>query len=146
MSSCLKNALWLPNLVGRIPDQRVMQCWGQRSCKVSWGQPEVKLLTPYGYQTVAEPEPSRVGEPPTRKTKMRKKMKKNWGKMREATGKWGKIEEIILSCPPGGERLVTALLPNVVGRTPDHSIMHCWDQRSCRGQPVSTTGQIVGVW
>ena len=53
--------------------------------------------------------PSRVGEPPTRKTKMRKKMKKNWGKMRKATGKWGKIEEIILSCPPGSERLATAL-------------------------------------
>ena len=29
--------------------------------------------------------------------------------MREATGKCGKIEEIILSCPPGSERLATAL-------------------------------------
>ena len=32
-SSCLRNAPWLPNLVGRIPDQRVMHCWGQRSCR-----------------------------------------------------------------------------------------------------------------
>ena len=29
--------------------------------------------------------------------------------MRETTGKWGKIEEIFLSCPPGNERLATAL-------------------------------------
>ena len=43
--------------------------------------------------------------PPTRKIKMRKKMKKNWGKMREATEKWGKNKEIILSCPPASERL-----------------------------------------
>ena len=33
--------------------------------------------------------------------------------------------------------------PNLVGRTPDQSIMHCWGQRSCRGQPGSTRGQIA---
>ena len=32
-SICLRNALWLPNFVGRIPDQRVMHYWGQRSCR-----------------------------------------------------------------------------------------------------------------
>ena len=32
-SSCLRNTLWLPNLIGRSPDQRVMHCWGQRSCR-----------------------------------------------------------------------------------------------------------------
>ena len=32
-SSCLKNTLWLPNLVERSPDQRVLHCWGQRSCR-----------------------------------------------------------------------------------------------------------------
>ena len=53
--------------------------------------------------------PSRVGESPTRKTKMRKKMEKIWGKMRETTGKWGNFEEIFLSCPLGSERLATAL-------------------------------------
>ena len=40
-SICLRNTLWLPNLVRRTPDQNVVHCWGQRSCK---GQPEVKLL------------------------------------------------------------------------------------------------------
>ena len=39
-----RNALWLPNLVGRIPDQSIMHCWGQRYAEVNWGQPEVKLL------------------------------------------------------------------------------------------------------
>ena len=33
-SICLKNALWLPNLVRSTPDQSVVYCWGQRSC---WG-------------------------------------------------------------------------------------------------------------
>ena len=32
--------------------------------------------------------------------------------------------------------------PNLVGRTPDQSAMYCWGQRSCRGQPGSTRGQI----
>ena len=31
-------------LVERTPDQSVMHWLGQRSCKNSWGQPEVKLL------------------------------------------------------------------------------------------------------
>ena len=44
------------------------------------------------------------GELLTRKTKMRKKIMKIWGKMKETTGKWGKIEELILSCPPWRER------------------------------------------
>ena len=30
--------------------------------------------------------------------------------MRETTGKWGKIEEMFLSCPPGSERLATVLV------------------------------------
>ena len=55
------------------------------------------------YFSVALPGPSRVGKSPTQKTKMRNKMKKIWGK-------WGQIEEIFLSCPPGGERLATPLV------------------------------------
>ena len=31
----------------------------------------------------------------------------------------------------------------LVGRTLDQSIMHCWGQRSSRGQPGSTTGQLL---
>ena len=32
-SICLRNVLWPPNLVSRTPDQSVVLCWGQRSCK-----------------------------------------------------------------------------------------------------------------
>ena len=32
-SICLRNALGLPNLVRRAPDQSVVHCWGQRSCR-----------------------------------------------------------------------------------------------------------------
>ena len=38
---------------------------------------------------------------PTRKSKMRKKMKKNWGKMRENTGKWGKLRKCSYLAHPG---------------------------------------------
>ena len=34
-------------------------------------------------------------------------------------------------------------LPNLVSRTPDHSIVHCWGQRSCRGHLGSARGQIT---
>ena len=32
-SICLQNALWLPNLVRRTPEQSVVHCRGQRSCR-----------------------------------------------------------------------------------------------------------------
>ena len=32
-SICLRNALWLPNLVRTTLDQSVVHCWGQRSCR-----------------------------------------------------------------------------------------------------------------
>ena len=54
-------------------------------------------------------------------------------KLREATGKWGKIKEIILSCPPGSERLATALqlaILNTVDKrlSVGHGIYHgVWD-------------------
>ena len=32
-SICLRNALWLPNLVIRTSDQSVVHCWVQRSCR-----------------------------------------------------------------------------------------------------------------
>ena len=34
-------------------------------------------------------------------------------------------------------------LPNLVSRTPDHSVLHCWGQRSCRGHLGSARGQIT---
>ena len=36
-SICFRNALWLPNLVRRTPDQSVVHCWGQRSCRGQLG-------------------------------------------------------------------------------------------------------------
>ena len=40
--------------------------------------------------------------------------------------------------------LINALwLPNFAGRTPDQSVMNCCGQRSCRGHPRSTRGQIA---
>ena len=38
------------------------------------------------------------------------KRKTIWGKMREKTGKWRKIEKIFWSCPPGDDRLAMALV------------------------------------
>ena len=36
---------------------------------------------------------------------------------------------------PGVKLLRNALWPpNLVGRIPDQSVMHCWGQRSCKGQ------------
>ena len=34
-------------------------------------------------------------------------------------------------------------LPNLVRRTPDHSLVHFWGQRSCRGHLGSARGQIA---
>ena len=31
------NALWLPNLVRRNPNESVVHCWGQRPCRGHWG-------------------------------------------------------------------------------------------------------------
>ena len=33
--------------------------------------------------------------------------------------------------------------PNLVGRNPDQSVMHCSGQRSCRGQLGSSRGQFA---
>ena len=35
--NCLTNALWLPNLMRRTPDQSVVNCWGQRSYRGQLG-------------------------------------------------------------------------------------------------------------
>ena len=34
-------------------------------------------------------------------------------------------------------------LPKLVSRTPDHSVVHYWGQRSCRGHLGSARGQIT---
>ena len=47
-----RNALWLPNLVSRTPDQSVVHCWGQRSSGVSQGSNCLEM--PYGHQISGE--------------------------------------------------------------------------------------------
>ena len=44
----LKYVLWLPNLVGRTPDQSVMYYWGQRSCRGQLGsrRGQIALICP----------------------------------------------------------------------------------------------------
>ena len=37
----------------------------------------------------------------------------------------------------------TIWLPSLVERTPDQSIVHCWDERSYRSSPGSTRGKIA---
>ena len=121
-SRYLTNALWLPNLVGRTPDQSVMHCWGRRSCGVSWGQPEVKLLRNALWL------PNLVGRTPDQSVM-------HWWVKGHVGVSWGQPEVKLLR---------NALwLPNLVGRTPDQSVMHCWCQRSCSGQLGSTRDQIA---
>ena len=43
-SSCFRNALWPPNVVGRTPDWSVVHCWGQRSYKGQLVSTRVKLF------------------------------------------------------------------------------------------------------
>ena len=52
------------------------------------------ILDVYRY-AVVKPGPSQVGGSLTRRTKLRKKMKKNRGKMRENIGEWGENEEML---------------------------------------------------
>ena len=40
---CLRNALWLSNLVRRTPDQSIVHCWGQRSCRGQLGSSRGQL-------------------------------------------------------------------------------------------------------
>ena len=48
---------------------------------------------------------------------------------------WGQVGVNLLSN--------TLRPPHLVGRTPDQSLMHCWGQRSCRGQVGSSRGQFA---
>ena len=85
--NCTRNALWLPNLVGRTPDQSVMQCWVKGHAGVSWGQPEVKLLRNALWL------PNLVGRTPDRS------VMHCWGK-RSCRGQLGSTRgQIALNCP-----------------------------------------------
>ena len=184
-----RNALWLSNLVGRIPDQRVMYCWGQRSCR---GHPGSNCLEmPYSHQIPGGHWPRKgvwgctaVMTPFFQASRrslayqfaiiapllcppfsnFRKifnfqpcfgqnfsSQDANFPNFHSLDPSFFKENPLLrpyflkpvwhiptqkkVECPPRA--------PNLVGRTPDQSIMHCWGQRSCRGQPGSTRGQIA---
>ena len=121
-SICLRNALWLPNLVKRTPGQCVVYCWGQRSCRGHQGQPRVKLLRNALWS------PNLVGRI-TDQSVMHYWVKGHVGVS------WGQV---------GVKLLKNALWPpNLVGRITDQSVMHCWGQKSWRGQLGSNRGQFA---
>ena len=100
-----RNALWLPNLVSRTPDHSVVHCWGQRSCRGHRGQVgSICLAMPYDHQIWWEEPLSRL--------------KCIAGVKGHVEVIWGQV----------GVNLLSNDLrpPNLVGRTPEHSVMHCW--------------------
>ena len=98
----LSNTLWPPNLVGRTPDQSVMHCWGQRSCR---GQPEVKLL-----RNAVWP-PNLVGRT----------------LYQSVTHCWVRGHAGVSQGQPEVKFFRNALWPpNLTERTPDQSVMHRW--------------------
>ena len=98
----LSNALWPPHLVGKTPDQNVMHCWGQRSCRGQVGS--ICLAMPYDHQIWWEEPLSRV--------------KGIAGVKGHVEVIWGQVGVNLLSN--------TLRPPNLLGRTRDHSVMHCW--------------------
>ena len=118
----IRNALWLPNLVGRTPDQSVMHCWVKGHAGVSWGQPGVKLLRNALWL------PNLVGRTPDQS------VMHCW--VKGHAGSVGVNQRSNCFKMPYGYQ-------NLVGRTADQSVMHCWGQRSCRHQLGSTRNQIA---
>ena len=118
-SICLRNALWLPNLVRRTPDQSIVHCWGQRSCR---GHPGSNCLEmPYGHQIWWEESLTK----PQCIAGVKGHVEVGWGQV-------------------GVNLLSNALWsPNLVGRTSDQSVLYCWGQRSCRGQLGSRRVQLA---
>ena len=125
-SSRGQSALEMPyghqNLVRRTPDQSVVHCWGQRSCRVTWGQTGVKSISNALWP------PNLVGRISDQS------VMHCWGQ-RSCRVSWGQVGVTLLS-----NDLWT---PNLVGRTPDQSVMHCWGQKSWRGQLGSSRGQFA---
>ena len=105
-SSCFRNALWPPNLVGRTHDQSVMHYWGKSHAGVNRGQFAQE------YRMVGRTPDQRVVH--------------YWGR-RSCRGQTGLTRV---------KSLRNALwLPDLVGRTLDQSVVHRWGRRSCRCQP-----------
>ena len=154
-SGYFKNALWPPNLVGRIHDQSVMHWWSQKSCRgqlgSTWGQiaQECPMTAKFGRKNPSTKCSAMMGS-----KVMQGSVGSTWGQITQEfstcmstkfgwKNPWPKCSAIIgakvMQGSPGQtgvKFLRNALwLPNLVGRTLDRSVMHCWGQRSCWGQP-----------
>ena len=121
-SICLGNALRLPNLIRRTPDQN--SCSALLGWKVMQGSPGVNQGS--NYIEIALWAPNLVG------IILDQSVMNCWGQ-RSCRGQLGSTNLIDNTLWP----------PNLVGRTPDQSVMQCWGQRSCRGHLGSTRDQIV---
>ena len=118
-SNCLEMILWLPNFIGRIPDQSVMDCWGQKTCR---GQPEVKLLRNALWL------PNLVWRTPDQSAMH------CWGH-RLCKGQLGSTRgQIAYICP---------IFTKFGTKNPWPNCNALLGQRSCRGQPESIRGQIA---
>ena len=112
-SSCFRNALWSPNLVGRTPYRNVVQWWGravmQGSSGVERGQiaQECFMATKFG-------------------------RKNPWLKEKCISGVKGNAQ--VNRGQPWVKLLRNGQWPSyLVGRTSDWSVTHWWGRISCRG-------------
>ena len=160
-SICLKNALWLPNLVRKTPWRAYCIAGVRGHAGVIWSQPGVILL-----RNILWP-PNLVGRIPDQIISIAG-VKGHVGSFKFNQGSiclampyghqiWWEEPLTRAQCIAGvkghagvsqGQPEVKFLRnalwpPNLVERTPDQSAMHWWDQRSCRGQLRSTRGKIA---
>ena len=122
-SICLKMPKWLPNLVRRTPDQSVVHCWGQKVMQGLSGVNQMSncLEMPYSHQIWWEESLTRE--------------KCIDGVEGHVGVSW---DQVGVNLPSNALRP-----PNLVGRTPDQSIMHPLGQRSCWGQLGSSRGHFA---
>ena len=118
----LRSALWPPNLVGRILDQNVMHCWGQRSWRGQLGSSRGQ----FAYQCPMATKFGGKNPWPERNALLGSKVIHGSAKVNQRSNS--------LEMPCGHQILVEM--------TPDQSVMHWWGQRSCKGQLGSTRGKI----
>ena len=80
------NVLWLPNLVRRTPDQSIVYCWGQRSCRGHLGSTRGQIL-----RNTLWP-PNLVGRIP------KQSIMHCWGQSQRSWGvSWGQVGVNLLS-------------------------------------------------
>ena len=124
------------------PDQSVMHQWVKGHAGVSWGQPEgncLEMRKPSNVANATEHYAAAGALVYINKFAMFVCFAMRSAVLRPT--------ELKLGTGAGfgklGEPRNALWLPNLVSRTPDHSVVHCWGQRSCRGHPGSAWGQIT---